>query len=94
VTLSLAGLPSAAGAARVTHYRIDETHSNAYGAWRRMGSPIAPNEAQYATLLEASRLASIEQAGASSVAGGAPELRFALPRQGVSLLVLDWSGAR
>jgi len=93
VTLSLARVPAAARAARVTHYRIDETHSNAYSAWRRMGSPIAPNDTQYAALLDASKLASIEQPGVS-VSAGRGELRFALPRQGVSLLVLDWSGAR
>jgi xylan 1,4-beta-xylosidase len=90
----MAGLPVAANGARVAHYRIDETHSNAYGAWRRMGSPIAPNEKQYADLIEASKLASIDEAGAIKVSAGRGELRFALPRQGVSLLVLDWGAAR
>ena len=59
VTLALAGLPAAASGARITHYRVDETHGNAYGEWKRMGSPIAPNDAQYARLLEASKLATI-----------------------------------
>jgi len=94
VTLSLAGLPAPARGARVTHYRIDETHSNAYAAWRRMGSPIAPNETQYAALREASKLASIEQPGELGVSAGRGELRFALPRQGASLVVLDWSAGR
>ena len=93
VTLTIAGLPGAASGARVTHYRIDETHSNAYGEWKRMGSPIAPNDAQYARLLEASKLATIVQAAARGTGGGS-ELTFSLPRQGVSLLVLDWSAAR
>jgi len=94
VTLSIAGRPAAGNGARVTHYRIDETHSNAYGAWRRMGSPIAPNDRQYAELIEASKLATIDQATAVGVSGGRSELRFALPRQGVSLLVLDWNSTR
>jgi xylan 1,4-beta-xylosidase len=93
VVLSLTGLPAAASGARVTHYRIDETHSNAYGEWKRLGSPIAPNETLYRRLLDASKLATIEQAAPRS-SGGATELRFALPRQGVSLLVLDWSATR
>jgi xylan 1,4-beta-xylosidase len=93
VTLQIAGLPAAASAARITHFRVDETHSNAYGEWKRMGSPIAPNDAQYARLLEASRLATTETPTARST-GGARELTFRLPRQGVSLVVLDWSGTR
>ena len=94
VTLSLAGVPASARGPRLTHYRIDETHSNAYGAWRRMGSPIAPNEKQYAELIEASRLATVDQGSAVTVTRGRGELRFALPRQGVSLLVFDWGAAR
>jgi xylan 1,4-beta-xylosidase len=93
VTLSLAGLPAAAAGARVTHYRIDETHANACGEWKRMGSPIAPNDAQYARLLEASKLGTIEQPAPRAASGGT-ELSFRLPRQGVSLLVLEWGAAR
>jgi xylan 1,4-beta-xylosidase len=92
VALTLAGLPAAASNARVTHYRIDETHSNAYGEWKRMGSPIAPSDAQYARLLEASKLTTVEQPPARPTSGGT-ELTFRLPRQGVSLVVLEW-GAR
>jgi len=93
VALTLAGLPAAASGARVTHYRIDETHSNAYGEWKRMGSPIAPNDAQYARLLEASKLATMEPPAARTT-GAVTELTFRLPRQGVSLVVLDWSTPR
>jgi xylan 1,4-beta-xylosidase len=93
VILTLAGLPAAASGARITHYRIDETHSNAYGAWKRMGSPIAPNDAQYARLLEAAKLATIEQAAPRATNDGA-ELTFRLPRQGVSLVVLEWGATR
>jgi xylan 1,4-beta-xylosidase len=92
VSLALAGLPAGASNARVTHYRIDEMHSNAYGEWKRMGSPIAPNDAQYARLLEASKLTTVEQSPARPTTGGI-ELTFRLPRQAVSLVILDW-GAR
>ena len=93
VTLALAGLPAAASGARITHYRVDETHGNAYGEWKRMGSPIAPNDAQYARLLEASKLATIEPPTVRAN-GAVSELSFRLPRQGVSLVVLDWSATR
>ena len=90
VSLTLAGLPAAAAGARVTHYRIDERHSNAYAEWKRMGSPIAPNEQSYQRLLDASRLATVESPSALSITNGAGKLDFTLPRQGVSLLVLEW----
>ena len=56
VTLSARGPARCGVGARLTHYRIDETHSNAYAEWKRMGSPIAPNDAQYTRLLDASKL--------------------------------------
>jgi len=93
VALTFAGLPAAASGARVTHYRIDETHSNAYGEWKRMGSPIAPNDAQYGRLLDASKLTTVDQSAPRATNGGS-ELTFRLPRQGVSLVVLDWRAKR
>ena len=61
VQLTVAGLPAAARQVRLTHYRIDEEHSNAYAAWKRMGSPIAPTRQQYDELEAASRLALLEE---------------------------------
>jgi xylan 1,4-beta-xylosidase len=90
VTLNLKGLGRASGAASVTHYRIDENHSNAYALWQRLGSPVAPNDNVYAQLLKAGELATLEESAAVSLRRGAGKLAFALPRQGVSLLVIDW----
>jgi xylan 1,4-beta-xylosidase len=90
VDLVLSGLPLAQGQARLTHYRIDEDHSNAYARWKRQGSPIAPTAEQYAELLAAAQLATVEGPATVSVDKGAATLRFALPRQAVSLLVLEW----
>lgn len=91
VELVLASLPTSLSHARVTHYRIDETHSNAYGEWKRMGSPIAPNEKLYNRLQEAAKLTTLGEPTSLAISGGAAKLAFALPRQGVSLLVIDWS---
>ena len=91
VTLGLAGLPDGVGNATVTHYRIDQQHSNAYAEWVRMGSPIAPDPAQYAALQQASELATLEGSPAAiGVAGGKATVAFTLPRQGVSLVVVRW----
>ena len=55
-----------------------------------MGSPIAPNAEQYAQLLAAGQLARMEAPATLHVEKGQAALRFALPRQAVSLVVLDW----
>jgi xylan 1,4-beta-xylosidase len=90
VALSVSGLPLARGEARLQHYRIDESHSNSFAAWKRMGSPIAPNEQQYAELERAGKLAAIEAPATVRIDGGQATLPLALPRQAVSLLVLEW----
>jgi len=91
VALVVAGLPAAVSEARLTHYRVDENNSNPYDAWRRMGSPLAPNERQYRQLQEASNLAKLADTPATvHVEQGATTLKFALPRQGVSLVVVEW----
>jgi xylan 1,4-beta-xylosidase len=91
VELTLEHLPFAAGEARLTHYRIDARHSNAFTLWMSMGAPAAPNDAQYAELLKAGRLATLTDAPATvPVKDGAVSLNLTLPRQAVSLLVLEW----
>ena len=60
--LELTGLPATVSEAKFTHYRVDANHSNAYDEWRRMGSPIAPNERQYRQLQDASNLAKLSEA--------------------------------
>jgi xylan 1,4-beta-xylosidase len=85
------GLPAGVAVARLQHYRVDEFHSNPYGAWLRMKSPAPVNKEQYLQLVAASELAPLENSPATiAVAGGRAGLKFSLPRQGVSLLVLDW----
>ncbi len=89
VTLHLAGLPPGATNARLTHYRIDATHSNAYTAWQRMGSPAQVTPAQYAALVAAGQLQELAPSATVPVRDGQTTLKFDLPRQAVSLLVLD-----
>jgi len=90
VDLALAGLPAAISQAKLAHFRIDEHHSNAYAAWRRMGSPIAPDRDQYAELEKASALALLDSPATVRVERGAATLRFTLPRQAVSLVTIEW----
>lgn len=90
VDLAVNGLPLAAGEAQLTHYRIDENHSNSYVAWQRMGSPAAPTREQYRQLEQAGRLALLETPAAISIHDGHASLTFTLPRHGISLLILEW----
>lgn len=91
VSLAVDGLPSGLATAKFTHYRIDQNHSNAYAEWQRLGSPIAPNEKQYAQLERASDLATLTDSPPTvSVDGGKAQVAFTLPRQAVSLLIVEW----
>ncbi|HEX2860606.1 MAG TPA: beta-xylosidase [Lacunisphaera sp.] len=92
VSLAVAGLPAGLREAKLAHYRIDQQHSNAYAEWLRLGSPVAPNEKQYAQLEQVSELTPLTGAPAvASVNTGNVTLDFSLPRQGVSLLVVSWN---
>jgi xylan 1,4-beta-xylosidase len=90
VVLNVEGLGVQRGTAKLQHFRIDAAHSNAYAAWLDMGSPQPPSPAQYAALEKASELARLDGASTVAVAGGRADVTFALPRQAVSLLVLEW----
>ena len=89
VKLQLHNLPPRAGDLRVQHFRIDTEHSDAYAEWQRMDSTQQPTLEQYAQLEKAGSLAQdaepiITDEGSSVLLG------FRLPRQAVSLLVLEW----
>jgi xylan 1,4-beta-xylosidase len=90
VELSVAGLPPAVRQATLAHYRIDEHHGNAYAAWRRMGSPIAPSRGQYEELQAASQLSLLGEPRTVAAVSGSLSLAFTLPRQAVSLIVIEW----
>ncbi|MBI4663548.1 MAG: beta-xylosidase [Verrucomicrobia bacterium] len=90
VEMVLTGLPIARGEAKLRHFRIDEDHSNAFAAWKRMGSPQAPTSEQYAQLERAGQLTPMSGPETARVAGGKATLKFRLPRQAVSLLQFTW----
>jgi xylan 1,4-beta-xylosidase len=90
VELTVRGVDAGANPVRLTHYRIDDRHSNAYTAWRDMGSPQKPSPEQRAALQKVSELTRLEDAKALEVREGSLVLRFAMPRQAVSLVRLEW----
>lgn len=88
VTVSINGIP--AQRVQLEHYRIDQQHSNAYEAWKTMGSPQQPTPEQVAELEKAGQLQRIGPPTSLPVRNGQANIRFDLPRQGVSLLKLSW----
>jgi xylan 1,4-beta-xylosidase len=90
VELSIKGLPETTTRVLVHHYRIDRVHSDAYTAWKQLGSPQQPTAEQYTALEAAGQLQLLESPAWREIRGGSIRLDFALPRQGVSLVQLRW----
>jgi len=91
VTLTVEGLGLQRGRARLQQFRIDATHSNAYTAWQQLGSPAAPTPAQYQQLEAASQLARVSDTPPNvDVTDGRATITVTLPRQAVSLFVIEW----
>lgn len=89
IDLTLSGL-AAQDSVKVTQYRIDQSHSNAFTAWQKMGAPQPPSSDQYAELEKAGQLSQFDAPQNIAVSGGKTMLQVALPRQAVSLFVLEW----
>lgn len=70
----------------VEHYRIDQTHSNSYTAWQKMGSPQNPTAEQFKQLEASGHLEKLT--GTQKLKGA--EVDFTLPRQSVSLIQIHW----
>lgn len=90
VNITLDGLPKTVHKAQLHHFRIDATHSNAFTVWKRMGSPQTFTQEQFAELEKAGQLAEIDEPRKITIAGGTFRLDIILPRQAVSLLVIDY----
>lgn len=88
VELNIEKIP--ARSVSVTHYRIDSSHSNAYEAWKKMGSPQQPTREQISQLEKAGQLELMEPLKKWQIKKGVLTLAMSLPRQGVSLIRLDW----
>jgi xylan 1,4-beta-xylosidase len=90
VQLDLLGLPTSVKRALLRQYRIDDTHSNAWTAWKRMGSPQQPTAKQYAALEEAGKLQQFDPPHWISFKEGAASLDLQLPRESLALIRVSW----
>lgn len=88
ISVSIDNIPSKT--VTLTHYRIDNEHSNSYEVWKKMGSPQSPTAAQIAVLQKAGQLQTIGNVQRLNTMANNLTLNISLPRQGVSLLKIDW----
>jgi xylan 1,4-beta-xylosidase len=90
VQLNVSGLPAELHKVLVSHYRIDQSHSNSYTVWSAMGSPQNPTSDQYTALKAAGELQLLESPRWVGARDGAVNLAFSMPGQSVSLVELSW----
>ena len=88
IALNIAGIKAAK--VKITEYRIDETHSNAYTLWEKMGSPQKPSAKQIADLEKAGQLQALDAGKSADIKNGMLSLNIVLEEQGISLLQLSW----
>ncbi len=88
--ITVTGLPKGASRVRLTHYRIDDSHSNAYTVWKAMGSPQNPSAAQIAELKSKDGLQLLESPRWAVVRDGVLNVSTVMPHHSISLLQLDW----
>ena len=72
----------------VSEFRVDATHSNAYTAWRQMGSPAKPTADQIEELEEAGALDQSRPDQTAQVHEGKLNLEMTVPREGVVIVRL------
>jgi xylan 1,4-beta-xylosidase len=89
-TVTIRGIPTGVQRVLLKHYRIDETHSNAYTVWQHMGSPQNPTSQQYAELQAAGQLQLLTSPVWLDVRDGQVKISTELPRESISFLHLTW----
>jgi xylan 1,4-beta-xylosidase len=90
VRLEVRGLPATAHRVLVQRYCIDRDHSNAYTAWRKMGSPLEPSSKQMKELKAAGQLQTKGSPRWLTVEDGHLAMKLNMPRESLDLLRVSW----
>ena len=90
IDVAISGLPVKAHRGLLEHFRVDANHSNAFTAWKEMGSPPSPTADQYQDLESAGGLQVLSSPAWTPISGGIARLQLTLPRQGISLVRIAW----
>ena len=90
IHLVIRGFPKGASRVRLELWQVDQTHSNAYTAWQRRGSPQNPSPEQYQALRAAGHLQLLDSPQWVPANKDAVEFTFDEPPEGLSLLCFGW----
>ena len=90
INLEVDGFPAAATRGVLEHFRVDSQHSNSFAAWKEMGSPESLSAEQVEQLQGKGQLQLLESPREIMIEHGLLQLRFGLPRQGLSLVRFTW----
>jgi xylan 1,4-beta-xylosidase len=90
VSVKITGIPASATRCLLEHFRVDGDHSNAFTAWKAIGSPLTLSAAHVEQLQSAGQLQLLTSPAWITIQNRSVELQFDLPRQGLSLLRLTW----
>jgi xylan 1,4-beta-xylosidase len=88
VSVSINNIPAAS--IKLSQYRIDDAHSNAYEVWKKMGSPQNPTTEQIKALEKAGGLQQMNSAETLHIKDHSAQINIALPKQAVTLLKVSW----
>ena len=89
--LQVKGFPDSPKKANVEVFRIDENSSNAFTAWKSMGSPQRPTTEQYSQLEKAGQLEKKSGVVRALVENGQLHYPVQLPKQSLLLLRFSWA---
>lgn len=90
VRLHAAGLPADAKRILLSHFRIDQQHSNSYALWLAAGSRQALAPEQRIQLEEAGQLQLLESPKWLDASSDGLDVECSLPSEAVSLIQLRW----
>jgi xylan 1,4-beta-xylosidase len=90
VNIQISGFPQKVEHAMLEHFRIDSAHSNAFTAWKNLGSPQPAAADQYNKLESAGQLQLLTSPAWVHIQNGIAQLQIELPRQGLSLVRIEW----
>jgi xylan 1,4-beta-xylosidase len=88
IALAVKGLRN--GRMLMHHYRVDQKFSNSYKMWEELEKPQVVSSEQYREIERAGHLQLYTSPDWVDVKNGETLIQFTLPRQGVSLIKLEW----
>lgn len=87
VQVAVAGYGDAS--VKISHYRIDREHSNAYAEWVRQGEPMYPQGEVYKAIKAKDQLELLKMPEEIQSKANRLALQFDMPAHGVSLIIIN-----